>query len=1315
MSNVRPQQLTSIRQETAQGLAEMRQGQQEEPHAKRQKVENLQPLDASLADIRREAMGVGAAGSSSSSSSRPQTMTALTGNANANQLFPQVDSENAFWFYYQDAHEDVSLRNGVCRVLLFGKIFLPNQQQVSSTCCVAVHNMKRNVYLLLREQGLTPEEHARKAQEAFLEFREAQLRKSLRQGRNADAALAQVTWKAVKRKYVFEREIPHPHGELQWCKVTFDGSCSQIHDVGGTHYSDIFGTQTSFLEMLFKKRSLKGPQWIRVTNAQRGNESLSYCRFEAHIPSHKCEYLMSSYDLFMKKKTPVTKMPSISPPITVAILGVKTQQKTKGGQHELTYLSLGCPQGHGFQVDSPAPCNEYQDTFYRWGILRAIELPPTAKPNQKVVDYVSALRQPLPGIQNYEMQVANSEKQMLLDFLKKLQQIDPDVIVQHNAYGFGLDVLANRLSVHRVQNWDMMSRLRRVGDFQYRKTSNSGFYLARQLTVGRLVCDSLLSSRDLVGKLTNYELPSLAKKLFDQDVPDPPDYHECVLVSTTAAVQNFDMFRYWLCYTFDELRLTFNILHRLEILTLSKQLTIIGGNLWAHSLQNKRAERNEFLLVHEFYKEKYLCPDKADIYAKKNKAPANELDFMINDALDESQQVAQQQNAPGGKGKGPQYSGGLVLEPKVGLYDDFVLLLDFNSLYPSLIQEYNICFSTVQRPRGDIIGTMTEQELMQATKPPLSKDEKNEGILPRVLRRLVSSRKEVKKQIKETPASDTAKLQQLETKQKAIKLTANSMYGCLGFSNSRFHAKPIAALITQRGRGALSETQQLIEGLQYDVVYGDTDSVFVRSFTKEYGDAVKIAQKIKSEVNKKYRKLEIDLDGVFQRILLLKKKKYAGLKVVNFENKQFEQEYKGLDLVRRDWCKLSSDMGKEILEKILGGEYSEDGIVDWIHEYLKDIRKKIDNNEIPIAQYVITKGISKMPHEYPDPRNQPHVMVAKRMIERGQTVNVGLEVQYILCRPKMVEQPNADPMSDEKVYTPVPNSAIKPENMNNVGLCAFHISELEDANNNIELDKEWYLKTQIHPPLMRLLQPIPGTDSGKIAEALGMDASRFQIANLGGGAIDDEIDFSNSLVEEILNPMTRYKGGKLNFEISCPNCKKASSLQKLLGLNEDLKVIDEDLVLRCDYCGASDPSRLFYQIADSLRQFHNRYMDGFTKCTEPTCRRVSKTLSLASIGRRCENPHCRNVVKEEVTQQMFQDELNLMFVCVTQAIAGVQGGRKKDPRLFRALSSVHGYLNAAVGNSAYNRVNLTSLFGKVGFTVQTPLTSGVDAAGSGGV
>jgi DNA polymerase alpha subunit A len=117
---------------------------------------------------------------------------------------------------------------------------------------------------------------------------------------------------------------------------------------------------------------------------------------------------------------------------------------------------------------------------------------------------------------------------------------------------------------------------------------------------------------------------------------------------------------------------------KIQMLPLSKQLTNLAGNSWSRTLTGTRAERNEYILLHEFHKNKYICPDK--IYGKGKTKSEDE------------------ENEEGGDAKKKdKYKGGLVFEPEKGLYDKFILVMDFNSLYPSIIQEFNICFTTVER------------------------------------------------------------------------------------------------------------------------------------------------------------------------------------------------------------------------------------------------------------------------------------------------------------------------------------------------------------------------------------------------------------------------------------------------------------------------------------------------------------------------------------------------------------------------------------------------------------------------------------------
>ncbi|CAG0916478.1 unnamed protein product [Notodromas monacha] len=225
----------------------------------------------------------------------------------------------------------------------------------------------------------------------------------------------------------------------------------------------------------------------------------------------------------------------------------------------------------------------------------------------------------------------------------------------------------------------------------------------------------------------------------------------------------------------------------LSILPLALQITKIAGNLLSRTLLGGRSERNEFLLLHAFAAKNFVVPDKHS--GEKKVIYFSRKDRKLIHDDDEDDGVAQK-----GKKRKPAYKGGLVLEPKKGLHDNYILLMDFKSLYPSIIQEYNICFTTVEKTPQAARGKTIEDE-EEEWLPPVPEQGSKPGILPSEIRKLVETRQAVKKMLKEPNLSAELK-QQYDVRQKAIKLMANSMYGCLGFSHSRFYAPVLARLIT---------------------------------------------------------------------------------------------------------------------------------------------------------------------------------------------------------------------------------------------------------------------------------------------------------------------------------------------------------------------------------------------------------------------------------------------------------------------------------------------------------------------------------------
>ena len=160
-------------------------------------------------------------------------------------------------------------------------------------------------------------------------------------------------------------------------------------------------------------------------------------------------------------------------------------------------------------------------------------------------------------------------------------------------------------------------------------------------------------------------------------------------------------------------------------------------------------------------------------------------------------------------------------------------------------------------------------------------------------------------------------------------------------------------LTTYKGREVLTNAKDLAEGLDLQVIYGDTDSVMINTNVNSYTEALKIGNEFKKTVNERYRLLEIDIDNVYQRLLLHAKKKYAALQLVEINGVlEPKVDVKGLDMRRREYCALSKEASQYCLNQILSGEAPE-LVVEKIHDYLRELGTKVRNGEFPVQKFII--------------------------------------------------------------------------------------------------------------------------------------------------------------------------------------------------------------------------------------------------------------------------------------------------------------------------------------------------------------------------
>uniref|UniRef100_A0A8C1IJB8 DNA polymerase n=1 Tax=Cyprinus carpio TaxID=7962 RepID=A0A8C1IJB8_CYPCA len=1116
------------------------------------------------------------------------------------------DGDMVFRFYWLDAFEDQYNQPGV--VYLFGKVWI-EAAKAHVSCCVAVRNIERTMYLLPREHKVnlaTGEQTDSPVgmMDVYQEFNSLSEKFKIMKFKS----------KSVTKSYAFE--IPDIPSQCEYLEVKYSAELPPLpSELKGSTFSHVFGSNTSSLEHFLLNRKIRGPCWLDVKTPQLSNQPISWSKVEA--VAQKIDLISVVKDLS-------------PPPLVVMSLSLKTVQNPKTHQNEI--VSLAALIHHKFPLDKAPPRPPFQTHFCV-----------VSKPNDCIFpyDFKDAVRK-----KNGIVEIAGTERALLGFFLAKMHKIDPDVLVGHDIFGFDLEVLLQRISVCKVPHWSKIGRLRRVN--MPKLGGRSGF-AEKSATCGRLVCDVEISAKELI-RCKSYHLTELAAQILKTErVVVPPEN-----------IRNFysdsPHLLYLLELTWMDAKLILQIMCELNVLPLALQITNIAGNVMSRTLMGGRSERNEYLLLHAFHEKNFIVPDKQ--FFKKPQ-----------------QDMGEDEDIDSGKGKSNKtrkkaaYAGGLVLDPKVGFYDKFILLLDFNSLYPSIIQEFNICFTTVERGATNA-RKKTEEDDDEI--PELPDQSLEMGILPKEIRKLVERRRQVKLLMKQADLNPDVYLQ-YDIRQKALKLTANSMYGCLGFSFSRFYAKPLAALVTHKGREILMHTKEMVQRMNLEVIYGDTDSIMINTNSTNLEEVFKLGNKVKSEVNKLYKLLEIDIDGVFKSLLLLKKKKYAALMVEPQGDGKYttKQELKGLDIVRRDWCDLAKECGNYVIGQILSDQ-NRDTIVENIQKHLIEVGEKVANGSIPLNMFEIHKSLTKDPQDYPDKKSLPHVHVALWINSQGgKKVKAGDTVSYVIC------QDGSNLAASQRAYA---------------------LEQLQKQP-GLSLDTQYYLSQQVHPVVGRICEPIEGIDAVLIATWLGLDPSHFRAQQQQQR--EDEVDnFLGAPAQ--LTDEERYRDCE-RFTFTCPDCGTENIYDNVFeGAGSTLQPSLKNCChIPCRGSPIEHPIKISNKLQMDIRRHIRRYYSGWLLCEDPACQNRTRRLPIAfsRSGPIC--PAClRSTLRPEYSEKalyhqlcfyrfIFDWEYAFKKVLSAEDRQKFKNGWKEEKDVYKMLKDV---TDNVLSTSGYSEVNLAKLF-----------------------
>ncbi|ATE80527.1 DNA polymerase II [Pseudomonas frederiksbergensis] len=529
---------------------------------------------------------------------------------------------------------------------------------------------------------------------------------------------------------------------------------------------------------------------------------------------------------------------------------------------------------------------------------------------------------------DFQLEYCDSRTLLLKKLNEWFARHDPDAIIGWNVVQFDLRVLhehARRLAVPL--------KLGRGGEeMQWREHGSGNHYFAS--AAGRLIIDGIESLRSATWSFPSFSLENVAQTLLGEGKSIDNPYQRMDEINRMFTEDKPALAK----YNLKDCELVTRIFAKTELLTFLLERASVTG------LPADRSGGSVAAFTHLYmplmHRQGFVAPNLG------NKPP---------------------QASPGG----------FVMDSQPGLYES-VLVLDYKSLYPSIIRTFLI------DPVGLIEGLKHPDDSESVPGFRGARFSRTRHCLPAIVARVAEGR-------------ETAKREHNAPLSQALKIIMNAFYGVLGSSGCRFFDTRLASSITLRGHEIMLRTRQLIEAQGHAVIYGDTDSTFVW-LRRPHGqaEAAQIGHALVDHVNQWWREhvkqeyglesaLELQFETHYKRFLMPtirgaeegSKKRYAGL--VTRADGSDEMVYKGLETVRTDWSPLARQFQQELYLRIFNRKPYQDYVRDYVRKtlagefderliYRKRLRRPLDDYQRNVPPHVRAARIAD---DYNDQQGRP--------------------------------------------------------------------------------------------------------------------------------------------------------------------------------------------------------------------------------------------------------------------------------------------------------------------------------------------------------